>query len=141
MKSRRLFLTAEFFARAYSTIDAIALVEDAWAFNEIDRILQKFGYRARGDVAAPRATEYQQIRNAVVGPCPTASLAARNPTISVSRISPSPQQPAACKKLSLTLFCSFVIWRTWHHVVGKKGTDEMLTTRGCIADWRAVGFL
>jgi len=35
----------EFFARAYSTIDAITLVEDALAFNEIDRILQKFGYR------------------------------------------------------------------------------------------------
>jgi hypothetical protein len=40
---------AEFFARAYSTIDAITLSEDALAFNEIDRILQKFGYRARGD--------------------------------------------------------------------------------------------
>ena len=42
-------LLAEFFSLAYSTIDAITLTEDAWAFSEIDRILQKFGYRARSD--------------------------------------------------------------------------------------------
>jgi hypothetical protein len=39
---------AEFFARAYSTIDAITLTEDALAFGEIDRMLQRFGYRTRG---------------------------------------------------------------------------------------------
>ena len=42
-------LLGEFFTRAYFTIDAITLTEDAWAFNETNRLLQKFGYRARSD--------------------------------------------------------------------------------------------
>jgi len=42
-------LLAEVFARAYSMIDAVRVQEDAWAFKEIDRILQKFGLRPRGD--------------------------------------------------------------------------------------------
>jgi hypothetical protein len=35
----------EFAARAYSIIDATRVTEDAWAFNEIGRILQKFELR------------------------------------------------------------------------------------------------
>jgi hypothetical protein len=42
-------LMVEFFARAYSMIDPSSVHENTWAFNEIDRILQRLKISTGGD--------------------------------------------------------------------------------------------